>query len=105
MNKIAEEVLGYCGRLLGSKSRYSQAHPDNLVLFNSNVCTKEDGKIWFGDLDVTLEKSKLKELSKRLEKKIYVLYEMDGRFENEIAPKLERALAIINGNNIVYRKL
>ena len=52
--KIAEEHLGMRGKMISfSKSGYAQKNPDNLVVFNSNVCTDE-GKIWYGDLDVTL---------------------------------------------------
>jgi len=84
LTNIANEVLGYCGRLIcGSKSFYDQKYPDNIVYFNANVCTKEDGKIWYGDLDITRDYKLLEELDKRLGKEIFVLSEMMCRFENE----------------------
>lgn len=81
-----------------SKSFYREEYPDNEVYFNANVFTLEDGKIWYGDLDLTLDTEKLKDVSKEIGKKLYVLYEMDGRFENEKQSKSwikEKAVAII----------
>lgn len=90
--KKAVEILGMPGRMVSaSKSGYSTAHPDNIVVFNSNVCT-ESGKIWYGDIDVTLDEAKLKELAEAIGERIYVIYEMDGRFENEAKPKLDDAI-------------
>ena len=89
---IASEILGVCGRMIdASKSDYSRAHPTHVVVFNSNVCTK-NGKIWYGDIDVTLDEDKLKLLADELDEKIYVLYEMDARFDNEDSPKLDNAV-------------
>lgn len=78
--KVAEELLGIAGRMIsGSKSGYHRANPDNLPIFNANVCT-DDGKIWFGDLDLTLDEQKLVELARTLRVKVYVLPERAGRF-------------------------
>jgi hypothetical protein len=85
----AEEVLGRCGRMLSSSKT---GIPGHLTVFNANVCTKA-GKIWFGDLDVTQNEAKLKALAEALGEKVYVLREMDGRFDNEGAPLLDRAVA------------
>jgi hypothetical protein len=71
---------------------YFSAHPDNLVVFNGNVCT-DDGKIWYGDLDITKDEDKLTELASKLGCRIYVLREHDGRFDNEDAPLLGQAVA------------
>jgi hypothetical protein len=85
---IAEKKLGTKGKMISaSKSGYVQRNPENLVVFNSNVCTDE-GKIWFGDLDITLSYDSLSSLAKELGKTVYVLTEMDGRFENEASPRL-----------------
>lgn len=90
---FAEVYLGISGALISwSKSRYKEEHPGNLVVFNSNVCTK-DGKIWHGDLDVTRSKENLSMLSNALDEDIYVLREMDGRFENEDNPKIDEFAA------------
>ena len=92
LTKRFAEVLGYPGRMVcGSKSLYSDRNPANITIFNSNVCTKEDGKLWYGDIDVTIDAEKLLDLAATIGKTVYVLYEMDGRFENEDAPLIEKA--------------
>lgn len=90
--KIAEEHLGMRGKMISfSKSGYVQKNPENLAIFNSNVCT-DGGKIWYGDLDVTLSYESLSDLAKEIGKTVYVLTEMDGRFENEEIPLLSQAV-------------
>jgi hypothetical protein len=81
-----------------SKSGYLESNRDNLVCFNANIFTLEDGKIWYGDLDITKEQEKLEQVSAELGKPLYILREMDGRFENEELPQkqiIERAIAVI----------
>lgn len=70
------------GRCLGSKSGYRWAHPDNECVFNANVFCEDAGKIWWGDLDLTLDKPKLEAVARKLRVRLYVLAELDGRFEN-----------------------
>ncbi len=90
--KIAEGHLGMRGKMISfSKSGYAKKNPDNLVVFNSNVCTDE-GKVWYGDLDVTLSYDALSDLARETGKTVYVLTEMDGRFENEENPRLGGAV-------------
>jgi hypothetical protein len=99
--ELVNNVLGMCGRMLsGSKSGYDKAHPGNVVVFNANVCTKKLGKIWFGDIDVTRDEAKLKELAGKLGEPVYVLYEQDARFENETNPKFDMARAVIDGQEV-----
>lgn len=88
----AVEILGAPGRMLSaSKIDYSRENPNNTVVFNSNVCT-ESGKLWYGDIDVTEDEAKLRKLASALGERIYVIREMDGRFENEGKPKLDSAV-------------
>ena len=90
--RTVTEILGMQGAMVShSKSSYLEQNPDHLTIFNANVCIKEgfinkSQKIWYGDLDVTKSKEKLQELAKLLNTSIYVLYEMDARFENESRP-------------------
>jgi len=71
------------GRMIsGSKSGYVNKHPKNQVIFNANVFNAE-GKIWYGDLDLTLDNDKLQDVANELNFDLYVLREYDGRFENE----------------------
>jgi hypothetical protein len=87
-------LLGHSGKMLSlSKSNYREKYPENFVIFNSNIACIE-GKVWYGDIDLTLSADLLREIAILSEESIYVLYEMDARFENEKTPKLERAAVI-----------
>jgi len=78
------------GRMIGgSKSGYRDAHPDNIIVFNANIVIETRGKVWHGDLDVTLDETKLKEVANALEEDLYILSEYDGRWENEDKPAKE----------------
>jgi len=91
MEKLLNEILGWPGHIVsGSKTFYREKNPTHLVIFNANVCT-DAGKVWWGDVDVTISKNDLSQLAKESGKTIYVLYEIDGRFENEKDPKLDQA--------------
>ena len=97
----AQEILGFPGTMIsGSKT----AFPDHKVVWNSNVCTKEHGKIWFGDLDLTVNENKIKELAQKLNIRVYVLYEMDARFDNELKPLLKEAVYSVDENGGVKWK-
>lgn len=88
---LIEKSLGIAGRLIsGSKSGYRKINPNGFPIFNSNLCT-DQGKIWHGDIDVALDKEALCELAKKLKTDLYLLYEMDARFENEKSPRLKQA--------------
>jgi hypothetical protein len=89
MNKeIILKHLGQSGAMIcGSKTLYISANPKNLAVFNANVCVGLD-KVWWGDIDVTLSKDALISLSKELNNVVFILYEMDGRFENEDEPNI-----------------
>jgi hypothetical protein len=78
------------GRMVsGSKSGYMKRFPNNRVYFNANILTEEDGKIWYGDVDIDVDENVLNNIAKEIGKKIYVLYEMDYRFEHEnLDPKI-----------------
>jgi hypothetical protein len=71
-------------RLIGhSKSQYREDHPDNDVMFNANIFVLGDGKVWYGDLDLTLDDNALKRVASELGKDLFILSEYAGRFENE----------------------
>jgi hypothetical protein len=72
------------GRMISmSKSAYSEKYPDHCVLYNANIITAEDKKIWFGDLDLNVDSDKLKRIAYTMNKDLYILSERDCRFENE----------------------
>jgi hypothetical protein len=88
------------GRMLSySKSGYRDAHPDNIVVFNANILSEKSGKIWYGDVDCTLDKNKLQEISDTLNENLYILYESDCRFDSESKPieeLISKAVVVIN---------
>lgn len=87
-----DALLGHAGRMIaGSKSAYRRYYPKNLVLFNANVIVGGK-KVWHGDLDISRDEPLLVRLAELTEQEVYVLYEMDGRFENEGQPKLDKAV-------------
>jgi hypothetical protein len=84
--KIFAENFLMIGRMIsGSKSGYRDRYPNNKVVFNANIVTKSKGKVWHGDLDITLDYDKLQAVANILKEDLYILYEMDARFENENA--------------------
>lgn len=85
----------HTGKLLGSKSLYRKNHPNNTIYFNANIFTEKEGKIWWGDLDYTLNKDNLIKIATELGETLYVLQEHDGRWGNEKRPfKLIKQLAV-----------
>lgn len=90
--EIITNILGNKGRMIcASKGQYRYDNPRNVVLFNANLCTNED-KLWYGDVDITVEADKLKKIASELNEVLYVLREMDGRFENEERPLIDNAI-------------
>lgn len=86
---IAEEILGRPGQMVSANKT---APKDQEIIWNANVCTREHGKIWFGDLNVTKDSDKLTDLAIRLKTTVYVLREMDARFDNELNPRFDEAV-------------
>jgi hypothetical protein len=52
-------------------------------VWNANIVTKSQGKVWFGDVDITKDGPVLKEIAAEAGEPLYVLREMDCRFETE----------------------
>lgn len=88
IRKIFREENLPNGRMIcESKSMYRDVYPDNIVVFNANIVTVTNGKVWFGDLDLTRDAEALRTVSKNIGEPLFILREMDGRFENEnLAP-------------------
>lgn len=107
MENLIINKLGDKGNLVAfSKSNYRSKHPNNIVVFNSNIII-DNKKCWFGDIDVTISKDKLLELSKELNNTIYILYEMDARFEHEEKPNIENFVIKFfpNGTYELHKRL
>lgn len=90
------------GRCFGSKSAYRQRYQHRIIVFNANICTKEQGKIWHGDIDMTKDAKALQRIANSLGQTLYVLSEMDARFDNEIDPKFENAIEIIEPDDPAF---
>jgi len=97
VKELVRTILGHSGRMIaGSKSTYRRTFPKNLVVFNANVVLEGLGKVWHGDLDITRDEALLVRLAEVTDRQLHVLYEMDGRFENEAAPKTEKAVYTVS---------
>lgn len=80
IKKVFESQNLGLGRMIGfSKTYYRTEHPDHEVYFNANIFT-EDTKIWWGDLDFTLDEPSLKKVAQELKTDLYILRESDGRW-------------------------
>ena len=96
------------GRMISaSKSLYCQEHQGDLVIFNANVLTKTHGKIWYGDLNVTLDFDNLKNIADHIGEDLYILMEGDARFGKEklsIDALLSKARTVIKCNKNPKKK-
>ena len=76
--KIINKDLGYSGRMVsGSKGKYRDSNPNNIVYFNANIFIPNYSKVWYGDIDLTEDKEILeliKQNSGKYQKEIYELY-------------------------------
>ena len=78
------------GRMMSwSKSGYRAENPNSVTYFNANVITLKDGKIWYGDLDLTKDADTLKRIAEQLGETIFVLKESDCRFGDELKPSTD----------------
>lgn len=78
--ELMEEQKLFAGRIIaGSKI----ALPGCKCVWNANLVSPTKGKVWFGDLNLTREGDKLKLVSIAAGETLYVLREMDCRFETE----------------------
>lgn len=73
----------HCGRMIAAHKRGPEGH---VCVWNANIITKSSGKIWFGDVDITKEGNILKEIAKEVGESLYILREMDCRFDTEADP-------------------
>jgi len=94
--KVFENSGFFFGRMVsGSKTLYLERFPDHTVVFNSRIYTVEtwekekNGKIkdffegqkieiWYGDLDLTIDTEKLKQIAKKIG--TFVITSEHGRY-------------------------
>lgn len=68
------------GRII---SFYKSAPTGCKCIWNANIVTKERGKIWYGDINITKDGANLKQIANELGETLYVLRESDCRFGTE----------------------
>lgn len=103
--ELARKYLGHSGRMIsGSKGQYNHDNPRNVTVFNGNLVLESGEKIWYGDLDLTVDEPAVVLLATALGERVYVLREMDARFENESNPKIQRAVYSTNGESAQFDK-
>ena len=77
----------YDARMIsGSKSGYRGRYPKNDVVFNANIFTPSNGRVWYGDLDITFDNKVLQEICNEIGEEMIVVSEMFGRFGAENRP-------------------
>jgi hypothetical protein len=96
------------GRMIGaSKSTYCKEHEGDLIIFNANVIAPSVGKIWYGDLNVTLAFDDLKNIADQIGEDLYILMEGDARFGYEKQPietLMAKARTVIKCNKKLKQK-
>lgn len=83
INTLMESRKLYRGRFLsgGKKSPLGCK-----CVFNANLISPTQRKVWYGDLNLTKEGKKLKLVAAAAGETLYVLEERDCRFDNEKDP-------------------
>ncbi len=77
-----EGHLGTPGRLLSaSKSMYREKFPDHKIYFNACLFDKEFKQVWYGDIDLDIDKESLQMLANYLKEPIYLTIEQPFRFD------------------------
>ena len=71
--------------IASSKSMYISERPNNQAVFNANVAT-DQGKIWWGDLELADDYEKLQQVANDLNCNLYILHAADYRFGKENRP-------------------
>lgn len=88
LTNIVEKHLGCNGRLLAlSKSGYREKHPKSTVYFNACIYDENLKQVWYGDIDLTREKNKLKRIANEYKKTFYVTPEHPFRSDFYIVKK------------------
>ena len=74
---VAEVILGPVGRLIAMSKFAYLRHSGRVVVFNAGICLADGVEIWAGDLDLTIDETRIAELARRLGARVYVLIESD----------------------------
>lgn len=77
---LATEVGLPLSRLVSlSKSGFLRRHPQHAVVFNATLANAAGERLWWGDVDLTVDKEALFELAERAGFDLFLYYEGDSR--------------------------
>lgn len=95
LRSIAHKHLGLSGKSITFDPKaYMTSYPDKIVVFKSNIFTKNGSMIWFGDINITDNQEKLLELSSDLGTTIYIMKPSEK--------DLSKYVFMTNGKNFKY---
>jgi hypothetical protein len=89
------------GSIIGRESEEEQVKEWNKFSSDPEMYSCALEKVWYGDLDLTLEEDKLVILSRLLEASVFIVREMDGRFDNEKKPNIKESIYQINPHAVI----
>ena len=102
VSSTPERKLGPPGRIIAaSKGNFRQKHPKHAVVWNANLISQKLGKFWYGDINLTTDYKILMDLSKEMNETLYILSEMDARFDTETKYKLDKSIAVITESQVI----
>jgi hypothetical protein len=101
-DRLVSEIAALVGlphdRMVGpSKTGYRREYPDHFVMFNATLTDWAGTRLWWGDVDLTLDEAKLADLARRLAMPVHVFFEHESRFVDPIAMSLAAAVFETNG--------
>jgi hypothetical protein len=83
VTELLKEQNLHIGRMISASKSGPKSH---VCVWNANIITKSQGKVWFGDLDLTRDGAKLQIVADTIGERLYVLREHDCRFNTENDP-------------------
>jgi hypothetical protein len=89
----------YLGRMI---SAHKRAPIGCKCVWNANVIVRSQGKVFYGDFNMTTEGKKLQKIAAEIGEPIYILYEHDARFGKEndsVEDLISRAVWSTDGIN------
>lgn len=90
-----EEGLGFPGRLLSaSKSYYREENPTHRVFFNACVFDPDGTQVWYGDVDLDVDKPTLQRISEEVGPLILTA-EMPFRFDGLQTGRVQRPTEVV----------
>lgn len=96
MKEAIEGHLGTPGRLLSaSKTMYREKFPNNKVYFNACLFDKNLKQIWWGDIDLDMDKESLQMLADFLGEPIYLTMEQPFRWDGLKEEDVDRDEVIV----------